>query len=144
MKEVKDKIIEEMGDVVKYLGGASDILSIIFSCGDTLEDTEIVRLLKEWNDEQLIGDKEDWCWSKQLVSYILNTQVVPVENWKQHPEFFELMRNLSKVFFYRRSAEEEEERTQLIHKKFLVKVDENKEAQEKIVELQERLEQKGR
>ena len=46
---IKSEIVIELYKVVQNLGGQSDILSIIGSIGDTLDDDEILVYLKSWN-----------------------------------------------------------------------------------------------
>ena len=49
MSVLKSEIVIELYKVVQNLGGQSDILSIIGSIGDTLDDDEILVYLKSWN-----------------------------------------------------------------------------------------------
>lgn len=42
-------IIHEVCQAIRKLGGRSDILSIVGSWNDTLEDEEILSMLKDWN-----------------------------------------------------------------------------------------------
>jgi hypothetical protein len=43
------EIINQIYKVVENLGGKSDILAIIGSYGDTLDDNNILSFLKTWN-----------------------------------------------------------------------------------------------
>lgn len=49
MSVLKSEIVSEIYKVIQNLGGKSDILSIIGSIGDTLDDNEILEYLKTWN-----------------------------------------------------------------------------------------------
>lgn len=49
MSVLKHELVSEIYKVVQNLGGQSDILSIIGSIGDTLDDDEILVYLKTWN-----------------------------------------------------------------------------------------------
>jgi hypothetical protein len=46
---IKNAIILELADIIKTLGGKSDILSIVNSFCDTLSDKQVLESLKEWN-----------------------------------------------------------------------------------------------
>tara|TARA_R110002051_G_scaffold303355_1_gene372192 strand:- start:69 stop:242 length:174 start_codon:yes stop_codon:yes gene_type:complete len=46
---LKSEIVEQIYKSIEILGGKSDILSIIGSIGDTLDDDEILVYLKSWN-----------------------------------------------------------------------------------------------
>ncbi len=47
--EVKDAIIREMTKAMANLGAKSDLLGIACSYGDTLDDTDVLSMLREWN-----------------------------------------------------------------------------------------------
>uniref|UniRef100_UPI00404746E7 hypothetical protein n=1 Tax=Mariniflexile sp. TaxID=1979402 RepID=UPI00404746E7 len=49
MSVLKSEIVEQIYKSIEILGGKSDILSIIGSIGDTLDDDEILVYLKSWN-----------------------------------------------------------------------------------------------
>lgn len=48
--EMKMRLGVELCRTYKVLGGKSDLLGILCSYGDTLEDWEVIERLKEWND----------------------------------------------------------------------------------------------
>ena len=43
---------EELLTVIRNLGGKSDILGIVGSYGDTLEDDDVLHALRVWNEAQ--------------------------------------------------------------------------------------------
>lgn len=49
--DLKDAIIREMTRAMKFLGAGSDLLGVVCSYGETLEDWEVLDLLKFWNAE---------------------------------------------------------------------------------------------
>lgn len=48
-KNIRNKINSQIYQAFKKLGAGPDLLSIIGSYGDTLDDSEILSLLTEWN-----------------------------------------------------------------------------------------------
>lgn len=48
MIDTKQKFINKLYDVVQLLGGGSDILGIIGSFGDTLDDQECLDMITDW------------------------------------------------------------------------------------------------
>jgi hypothetical protein len=48
--EIKMRLGVELCRTLKILGGKSDLLGILCSYVDTLEDWEVIERLKEWND----------------------------------------------------------------------------------------------
>ena len=50
MSVLKSEIVIELYKVVQNLGGQSDILSIIGSIGDTLDDDIVLSFLQTWNE----------------------------------------------------------------------------------------------
>ena len=51
---IQSEIRAEIYRAVEYLGGDAALLAIIGSWGDTLEDADILKLLKEWNDLRIV------------------------------------------------------------------------------------------
>ena len=49
MSVLKLEIVSEIYKAVQNLGGKSDILSIVGSIGDTLDDDTVLDYLKKWN-----------------------------------------------------------------------------------------------
>lgn len=99
----KDEIIKELCKAVKVLGATSDLLAITGSYGDTLDDKEVLRMLKEWNDFDRMSF-EDWTWQKQLVGILLDPQD---EEFRKHiwisktktPKLFDIYLKLAKLYF---------------------------------------------
>ena len=52
MSCLDDRIISEITKSLILLGAKSDLLSIIGSWNDTLDDVEILELLKNWNESK--------------------------------------------------------------------------------------------
>ena len=50
MDNIKSEICAELCRALKYLGADRQLLATVGSWGDTLEDAEVLKLLKEWND----------------------------------------------------------------------------------------------
>jgi hypothetical protein len=50
-KNVPYQIIHELGRTIMDLGGKSDILSTVFSIGDTLSDEEVLEILQNYNSQ---------------------------------------------------------------------------------------------
>jgi hypothetical protein len=48
--DVKDSIIKELFTAIRRCDGSPELLSIIGSYGDTLDDKEVLQLLKDWNE----------------------------------------------------------------------------------------------
>ena len=48
---MKAQIARELYQAIKTIGGSGQLLSIIGSYGDTLEDDDILAMLKAWNDQ---------------------------------------------------------------------------------------------
>lgn len=48
-RKIKAAIASELYGAFERLNAPPDLLSIIGSYGDTLEDSEVLQLLKEWN-----------------------------------------------------------------------------------------------
>ena len=49
MSVLKSEIVEQIYKSIEILGGKSDILSIVGSIGDTLDDDTVLDYLKKWN-----------------------------------------------------------------------------------------------
>lgn len=45
------EIVQELQQVARALGAQSDLLSIVGSWGDTLDDADILKKLKSWNEK---------------------------------------------------------------------------------------------
>jgi hypothetical protein len=50
---IKVEIIQELGRALLLHGAKSDYLSTVWSCGDTLEDEDVLELLRGVNDTKL-------------------------------------------------------------------------------------------
>lgn len=50
MSNLESEIRSEIYRALEYLGADRQLLATVGSWGDTLEDAEVLRLLKEWND----------------------------------------------------------------------------------------------
>jgi hypothetical protein len=53
----KAKIAHELYEAVRKLGAKSDLLSIIGSFGDTLNDEEVLEALRDWNHNYPDGEE---------------------------------------------------------------------------------------
>lgn len=53
--QMKDSIIRELIQSTKHLGAKSDLLGIVCSYGETLDDATVLNLLKEWNAHGPVG-----------------------------------------------------------------------------------------
>ena len=49
--DMKAKIARELCRAIKHLGGSGQLLSVIGSYGDTLDDDDVLALLKQWTDK---------------------------------------------------------------------------------------------
>jgi hypothetical protein len=47
----KQKIAKELYQAINTLGGSGQLLSIVGSYGDTLEDDDVLAMLRQWNDQ---------------------------------------------------------------------------------------------
>ncbi len=47
----KSKIASELYKAVRHIGGSGQLLSIVGSYGDTLDDDDVLALLRAWNDQ---------------------------------------------------------------------------------------------
>lgn len=101
--DYKNEIIKELCKAVKVLGATSDLLAITGSYGDTLDDKEVLRMLKKWNDFDR-SFFEDWTWQKQLVGELLNPQdeILRKNIWitkTETPKLFDIFLKLAKLYF---------------------------------------------
>lgn len=53
MSNTKDKIIHQLGETIRLLGGQSDILGTVFSQGDTQPDEQVLELVQRFNEAVL-------------------------------------------------------------------------------------------
>lgn len=51
MANCKEKIAKELYQAIQTLGGSGQLLSIVGSYGDTLNDDEVLTMLRRWNDQ---------------------------------------------------------------------------------------------
>jgi hypothetical protein len=51
-KDLATEIVHELGKTVAKLGAQSDLLCIIGSFRDTLDDEEVLDMLKDWNADK--------------------------------------------------------------------------------------------
>jgi hypothetical protein len=49
MVDLKAKIAHELYQAIKHIGGGAQLLSIVGSYGDTLDDDDVLRLLRVCN-----------------------------------------------------------------------------------------------
>jgi hypothetical protein len=47
--DMKTKIASELYQAIKHLNGGGELLSIVGSYGDTLDDDDVLRQLQTWN-----------------------------------------------------------------------------------------------
>jgi len=50
LSEAQHKIVGEICKSISLLGGKSDLIGTIASWGDTLSESEVLSLIKTWND----------------------------------------------------------------------------------------------
>lgn len=50
--DIRLAIIQELGRTIEILGGTTDILSTVWSIGDTISDEEALELLRCVNDHK--------------------------------------------------------------------------------------------
>jgi hypothetical protein len=48
--DMKAQIARELCQAIRHLGGGGQLLSIVGSYGDTLDDDDVLRQLRVWND----------------------------------------------------------------------------------------------
>lgn len=48
--DTKTKIASELYKAIRHIGGSGQLLSIVGSYGDTLDDADVLALLRQWND----------------------------------------------------------------------------------------------
>jgi hypothetical protein len=49
MSDLKTQISKELCEAIKSLGGGGQLLSIVGSYGDTLDDDDVLSQLRTWN-----------------------------------------------------------------------------------------------
>ena len=50
LSKIQYKIVGELCKSISLLGGKSDLIGTISSWGDTLSESEVLALIKDWND----------------------------------------------------------------------------------------------
>ena len=94
MSVLKSEIVSEIYKSVEILGGKSDILSIIGSIGDTLDDDEILVYLKSWNRLNSTNDLKS-----EIETYLLENNFSVVDDVISSDEVFVYVHNLGRILY---------------------------------------------